>query len=223
MIAFESVPPWYWDSIGVSKYCVNGREILQPNLWALWGREVSAIVMFISDQCIALEISCHQSTVYVAAVYASTFYLKRRQLWAELTNLQGCFQGPWLFIGDFNAVLGAHEKRRRRPPPPLSCIDFMNWSNANLLHHLPTLGAFYTWSNGRLGSDNVALRLDRAICNEEWVNFWRSSSCSALVRHQSDHHPLLMSMDFCTSQRSGKFSFGKTSVGSSPFAYVYGF
>ncbi|XP_024630075.1 uncharacterized protein [Medicago truncatula] len=215
MIAFESVPPWYWDSIGVSKYCVNGREILQPNLWALWGREVSAIVMFISDQCIALEISCHQSTVYVAAVYASTFYLKRRQLWAELTNLQGCFQGPWLFIGDFNAVLGAHEKRRRRPPPPLSCIDFMNWSNANLLHHLPTLGAFYTWSNGRLGSDNVALRLDRAICNEEWVNFWRSSSCSALgnsalVRHQSDHHPLLMSMDFCTSQRSGNFKFFKT-------------
>ena len=85
-------------------------------LWALWGSEVSANVVFVSDQCIALEISSHQSLVYVAAVYASTFYLKRRQLWADLTNLQGCFQGPWLFIGDFNAVLGAHEKRGRRAP-----------------------------------------------------------------------------------------------------------
>jgi len=62
----------------------------------------------VSDQCIALEISSHQSTVYIAAVYASTYYLKRRALWADLTHLQGCFHGPWLFIGDFNAVLGAH-------------------------------------------------------------------------------------------------------------------
>jgi len=210
MIAFESVPPWYWDSIGVSKYCVNSRGNLQPNLWALWGTEVSANVVFVSDQCIALEISCYQSSVYVAAVYANTFYLKRRQLWADLTTLQGRFQGPWLFIGDFNAVLGAHEKRGRQPPPPLSCMDFTNWSNANLLHHLPTLEAYFTLSNGRLGSDNVALRLDRAICNADWVNFWCSSTCSALVRHQSDHHPLLMSMDFCTSKRSGTFKFFKT-------------
>jgi len=71
MIAFESVPPWYWDSIGLSKYCVNSRENLQPNLWALLGSGVSATVMFIFDQCIALEISCHQSIVYVVVVYTT--------------------------------------------------------------------------------------------------------------------------------------------------------
>jgi len=209
MIFIENVPSWYWDSIGVSQFCVNSRDSLQPNLWALWGSETIA-VLFSSDQCIALKISCHQSTVFIAVVYGSTFYLKRRQLWADLTYLQGCFQGPWLFIGDFNAVLGAHEKRGRRPPSSWSCTDFLNWSNANLIHHFPSLGAFYTWSNGRLSSDNVALQLDRAICNEDWLNFWRSSTCSALVRHQSDHHPLLMSMEFSTTQRSGTFKFFKT-------------
>jgi len=209
MIAFDSVPPWYWNSIGVSKYCVNSRENLQPNLWALWGSGVSVVVMFVSDQCIALEITSNQSTIYVTAVYASTSYLKCNQLWVDLTNLHGCFQGPWLFIGDFNTV-GAHEKWGRRPPPPLSCTDFLTWSNANLLHHLPTLGAFFTWTNGRMGSDNVALRLDRAICNDNWLNFWRSSTGAALARHQSDHHPLLMSMDSCNVRRLGSFKFFKT-------------
>ena len=90
-----------------------------PNLWALWGNDVIATVIFVSDQCIALEISYYQSTVYIAAVYASTYYIGHRQLWADLTHLQGYFQGPWLFLGDFNAVLGAHEKRGRRPPPSL--------------------------------------------------------------------------------------------------------
>jgi len=54
------------------------------------------------------------------------------------------------------------------------------------------------------------LRLDRAICNEDWINFWRSTSCSALVRHQSDHHPLLLSFDFSVVNRVGTFKFFKT-------------
>ena len=181
-----------------------------PSLWALWGNDVPSTILFVSDQCIALEITCHQSTCYIAAVYASIYYLKRRELWADLSHLQGCFDGPWLFIGDFNTVLGAHEKRGRRPPPPLSCLDFLNWSNANLLNHLPTLGAFYTWTNGRFGSENVALRLDRAICNEEWINFGRTTSCSALVKHQSVHHPLLLSSDFSVVNRTSTFKFFKT-------------
>jgi hypothetical protein len=82
--------------------------------------------------------------------------------------------------------------------------------NANILNHLPTLGAFYSWSNGRFGSDNVALHLDRAICNEDWINFWRNTSCSALVRHQSDHHPLLLFVDVSNMGRVGTFKFFKT-------------
>lgn len=126
MVSFAQIPSWYWPSIGVMKYCTNDRGTSIPNLWALWGTDVIATVIFVSDQCIALEISCFSSTVYLAAIYAHNYYVKRRELWADLTNLQGCFQGPWLFMGDFNCILGAHEKRGRRPPPPLSCEDFLN-------------------------------------------------------------------------------------------------
>jgi len=105
MITFAQVPSWYWHRIGVTKYCTNVRDDLMPNLWALWGVEVTVYVIFVSSQCIALELTLQQSSVYIAAIYASNSYITRRQLWADLTNLQGCFQGPWLFVGDFNAVL----------------------------------------------------------------------------------------------------------------------
>jgi len=209
MVNFAQIPTWYWLTIGVSKYCINNRGPLLPNLWALLGNDLLATVIFVSDQCIALEISCYQSTVYIAAVYASTYYLHRRQLWDDLTHLQGCFLGLWLFIGDFNAILGAHEKRGRRPPPSLSCEDFLNWTNANILNHLSTLGSFFTWTNGRFGIENVALHLDSAVCNEDWINFWRNSSCTALVRHQSDHNPLLLSVIFSDIKHATPFKFFK--------------
>jgi hypothetical protein len=136
-------------------------------------------VIFVSDQCIALEIPGAPSSVYMAAIYASTNYLKHRQLWADLTHLQGCFQGPWMFIGDFNAVIGALEKRGHHPPPPISCSVFLQWTNANILFHLPTLGSLFTWSNGRFGIENVALRLDRSICNDDCINYWCNFTCSA--------------------------------------------
>jgi len=98
-INFAHIPTWYWPTIGITKYCLNNRGSLLPNLWALWGNDLLAMVIFVSDQCIAMEISCFQSTVYIAIVYASTYYIGRQQLWADLTHLQGCFQGPWLFIG----------------------------------------------------------------------------------------------------------------------------
>lgn len=55
----------------------------------------------------------------------------------------------------------------------------------------------------------MALRLDRAVCNEDWLNFWRSSSCTALVRHQSDHNPLLLSIIFSTVKHASPFKFFK--------------
>jgi len=59
-ISFEHVPSWYWNSIGVLKYCPNARENMMPNLWALWGNDVSSTILFVYDQCIVLEITCHQ-------------------------------------------------------------------------------------------------------------------------------------------------------------------
>ncbi|KEH17749.1 endonuclease/exonuclease/phosphatase family protein [Medicago truncatula] len=207
MIDVSRISDLYWRSIGVANFCVNNRGSALPNLWALWGNTISPSVIFVSSQCIILELSIDNNNVYVAAVYASTNYLTRRDLWADLTLEIGRHTGPWLFLGNFNAILGAHEKRGRRPPPPLSCMDFLHWSNANLLSHLPSFDSFFTWSNGRLGLENVALRLDRAICNIDWLNLWQRTTCTSLVRHHSDHHPILLSVDKANNGQAVPFKF----------------
>ena len=73
-----------------------------------------------------------------------------------------------------------------------------------------TNGVQYTWNNGRLDSESVFQRLDCAICNEAWIDFWRGTSCTTLMRTQSDHHPLLVCMTLNLTPRTTSFKFFKT-------------
>lgn len=89
---------------------------------------------------------------FYAAIYARTSYLARRNLWVDLNRLQTKHSGPWIFVGDFNAALGAHEKCTRRLPSKISCEDCLLWTNANKLLHLrttTTTGVRFTWDNSR--------------------------------------------------------------------------
>jgi hypothetical protein len=209
MIDFASVPSWFWKSINITKFCVNSRLNNIPNLWGMWSSTFDPLVIFASDQCLVLEFTERNHKFYLAAVYASTSYLHRRQLWSDLSHLQSTHPGPWSFIGDFNAILGAHEKFGRRPPPRASCDDYLNWTNAHSLSHLLTTGVQLTWNNGRAGRDYVAIRLDHTICNMDWFSFWQNISCCALVRSSSNHHPLLFSQYNSTRRHSPPFKFYK--------------
>ncbi|GAU10446.1 hypothetical protein TSUD_420660, partial [Trifolium subterraneum] len=207
MIEISQVPTWYWQSLKFDKFCVNNRAPHIPNLWGLWSANVSLVPVFVSSQCIAFEYSFNNAKVYVAAVYAHTSYLIRRQLWADLTSLQSHYVGSWMFVGDFNAVLGAHEKRGKRLPSSLSCNDFLLWTNANLLFHLNTIGVRFTWANGRGGSEFITQRLDRSIVNQAWLDFWQNIHCCALFKHNSDHHPLLVTQDLLVIKHPTPFRF----------------
>ena len=83
----------------------------------MWGSEITFTVIFASSQCLVLEHVCNGIKIYIAGVYASTSYILRRQLWADLTMLQNNYVAPWIFVGDLKAVLGAHEKSGRCNTP----------------------------------------------------------------------------------------------------------
>lgn len=57
-----------------------------------------------------------------------------------------------------------------------------------------TKGTSFTWSNGRLGAALTEKRLDRVICNDQWLSFWDSFACCSLTRSMSDHFPILISL-----------------------------
>jgi len=130
--------------------------------------------------------------IYIAAIYASTFYINRRTLWSDLSTLIHAQPGPWMFIGDFNSIMGAHEKIGGRLPLHIACIDFSSWTSLHSLIHLDTSGAKYTWINKREGGAFITQRLDRTICNESWIDYWSTTTCNTLDRTCSDHFPPLL-------------------------------
>jgi hypothetical protein len=85
--------------------------------------------------------------------------------------------------------------------------DFINWSDSNGFIHLPTRGTSFTWSNGRRRHHSTEKRLDRTICNQDWLNSCASTSCSTLSRSKSDHHPLLLDFQISSVRFATSFKF----------------
>ncbi|KAK9943229.1 hypothetical protein M0R45_008844 [Rubus argutus] len=126
-----------------------------------------------------------------------------RQLWNELGTIHSQYGvGPWVVLGDFNCVLGAHEKRGGGPPIASSCHDFQKMCDNCELIDIPTKGLSFTWSNRR-----TEVRLDRALANLNWIESWYSLECCTLTRVTSDHCPILLSCSRLLSVAKFPFRF----------------
>lgn len=75
-----------------------------------------------------------------------------------------------MVIGDFNAVIGSHEKRRGPPPLSISCDEFTAFTDMCDLIHMDIDGAEFTWTNGSQARSRINFRLDRALCNVAWYS-----------------------------------------------------
>jgi hypothetical protein len=140
-------------------------------------------------------------------VYASTSYITRRQLWNKLNDIQTHHNLPWSFIGDFNAIIGAHEHRGSFNPARLPMTEFQNWAESFNLVHFPTRGAEFTWSNGRRSGRCTERRLDRVLCNNLFLDLCNSISVTTLIKHKSDHYPLLFELQTSTVTFASQFKF----------------
>lgn len=58
-----------------------------------------------------LEIQQNNLTLYLTTIYTNADYRRRRDLWASLDKLHDHYFDPWMFVGDFNAVLVVHDKK----------------------------------------------------------------------------------------------------------------
>ncbi|XP_019435039.1 PREDICTED: uncharacterized protein LOC109341552 [Lupinus angustifolius] len=115
--------------------------------------------------------------------------------------------GLWCCIGDFNMVLGANEHQGSVVPPTLPSEEFKSFSDGSNLIHLLTRGAQLTWSNKRRGNALTEKRLDRCLCNADWLASWNEIFCCTLTRISSDHHPLLLSFSSSSITRISAFRF----------------
>lgn len=206
-LLFEHFPRHWFHRLRFKLFALNTRNNLDPNLWCLCLNHLTLDVLSITDQQITFSLKDNNITFAISAIYASTNYIHRRQLWQTLTNLQNQYNLPWCSIGDFNTILGSHEHRGTSTPARGPMNDFAEWSNQNYLFHLPTRGVQFTWSSGRSGRRLTERRLDRAIYKQSWLDMCSALNVSTLSRLKSDHFPLLMDFETSTISFASQFKF----------------
>jgi hypothetical protein len=208
-VLFNSLYNRWLLRLGYKLFALNDRNNLIPNLWCICKVNLDPVVISLSDQYVAFTCSDVDKLFGIVAVYASTCYLRRRQLWSSLSSFCNSQDISWCFMGDFNVILGLHEYRGSNVPASLPMSDFQDWTNANDLLHLPTRGAWFTWSNGRHGRAFTEKRLDRAICNQAWLNSCSMVNCSSLVKNKSGHFPILLNFQFNSISFASQLKFMK--------------
>ena len=148
-------------------------------------------VLFNHRQFIHFKICKNKAFVsWVTAVYASPNPILRRQLWSHMENIASSMQGPWLIGGDFNSILYASEKQGGVRRNSGVCNLFRKWFDGYQIYDLKFKGPRFTWSRGLL-----LKRLDRALCNKEWLLQHTKNSVLHLPKFASDHRSVLVRFD----------------------------
>lgn len=188
-VLVNSIPISFWRSMGLSLVTTNDRGDLDPNLWIFCHEALRPTVLSNTAQQVTFSCTMDGVSCAITAVYARTSLIGRRQLWQDLLVSYDQFvHGPWLVLGDFNCVLGAHEKRGGGPPNASYCNEFrLMYDSCNLID-IPTKGLSFTWCSRR-----TEVRLDRALGNLDWFASWTAMDCCTLTKATSDHCPILLS------------------------------
>ncbi|KAK9941651.1 hypothetical protein M0R45_007351 [Rubus argutus] len=202
-VQISSIPVAFWRSLGLCPFVTNNRGSINPNLWLLCHVDVKPQTLSCTEQQITISCSIEGVIVVLTTVYAKTTVVGRRLLWDDLATIHSSFiNGPWFVFGDFNCVLGAHEKRGGSAPNATSCYDFQRMCTACNLLDLETKGLSYTWTNRRTN-----VRLDRALGNLDWIGTWNVFECRTLTRAFSNHCPLLITFSKLTTSIRPHFRF----------------
>ncbi|XP_057774812.1 uncharacterized protein LOC130993791 [Salvia miltiorrhiza] len=186
-VAFHKVPLAFWNSINMTPCHQNNRNNRCSNIWVFSHPSVRTSVIFTSDQSVILDCRWNNLDFRIAMVHGSNCHIARRQLWVDLLNH---IHGAMIFMGDFNAITGAHERLSTVVPNRSSCKEFRQFIDASHFIESPTSGLFYTWS-GRL-PHHVESVLDRVLFSEDFAGLWDSVNTHALPRVSSDHSPLIL-------------------------------
>ncbi|KAK2646291.1 hypothetical protein Ddye_021486 [Dipteronia dyeriana] len=93
----------------------------------------------------------------------------------------------WLVLGDFNAVLGAHESLGLHSLAHSSCEDLKSVIEFCDFIGIRSQGARFTYAMSRYPCSRVERRLDRALDSEGCISCLCDISCEALSRRFLDH------------------------------------
>ena len=152
MVHIETIPTSFWRTLNLQLVGTNIREDSIPSIWIFAKFNIDSFSIISNDsQQVTVNFTILDVIQSITFVYANVSYIRRRSLWDSLHQVYSNMAHPWSIMGDFNAVMGAHEKTGP-PPQPISCREFRNGIDSCNFTDIDTKDAFYTWSQRRRNS-----------------------------------------------------------------------
>lgn len=96
-------------------------------------------------------------------VYGASTPAAREDLWSNLISCGVNHAEPWLLLGDYNCVLSLDERQGGQNPHAHDMEKFISYTTTLGLEDAPSIGNFFTWSNGNFWS-----KIDRVLLNSDW-------------------------------------------------------
>ncbi|KAF9609341.1 hypothetical protein IFM89_015596 [Coptis chinensis] len=159
---------------GRSEYFCGGASVVKWGLAVLYKDNISFSVVDGNKNAISGMFLNYLSNVswHVSFIYGDAIAYKRIVVWNYLRDLRNVLSGPWLILGDFNAISSLSEKEGGNPTPSRYIDEFVSLMEDLEMADLGYHGPAFTWSNNRLGAANIRERIDRVVANVEWLNLF---------------------------------------------------
>ncbi|KAM1172357.1 hypothetical protein ACFX2G_022945 [Malus domestica] len=122
-------------------------------LGLFWSGDINLIIISSSERFIDSEIGAIGDAVHwrFTGFYEHQATKERQISWDIMRQLATSCSLPWLIGGDFNELLGIHEKEGGPVCPMNQIMAFQNAVCDCHLHDLDFLGTPYTWITTRAG------------------------------------------------------------------------
>jgi len=164
-------------------------------------RDYPVKFIYVCDRLIDIETIIDGNRVFITFVYGDPVVQYRELVWERLTRIGIVRSEPWFMIGDFNEIIGNHEKRGGKKRSESSFLPFRYMIENCGMIDFPSTGSLFSWIGkrscgvaGRKRRDLIKCRLDRAMGNEEWHSIYSHTNVEYLQHRGSDHRPLLASI-----------------------------
>jgi hypothetical protein len=108
----------------------------------------------------------------LTCVYGEPRIENRHNMWSLLQNLKKESDLPWCVLGDFNEAMWSFEHFSFSQRSESQMLAFRDTLEICGLVDLGFNGLPYTYDNKRKGRQNVRVRLDRVVADNQWRNIF---------------------------------------------------
>jgi len=93
-MTYDVFPTTWLSRLGLKVFSFNHRPNLPPNLWCICSMDLNPSIINFDNQQVSFHIEVNQQLFSILAIYASTNYITRRQLWQTVSHLQSQHNTP---------------------------------------------------------------------------------------------------------------------------------